>query len=923
MKWMTKTSMIAAVACAVVIGFSAGMPGWAESAQEITRAKLAAIKSISYSGTGDSAELVIKLSSPATYTSYKTTDPLRLVIDFSQVTQGDINAPVLVNKGNFKTVKVNRYDTDAGVLSRMNIELVHDSEAVVSASPTDPSELRVSFPASAESAAKAVEKTDSVKPVISETAASSPPPASTPAPVSPAPSSQPPTSVPDVAGRTLNSITASNESIILTLDGAVGDFKTFRLNKPERYVVDLINVKSGLAARLIPLNVAGVASARIGLYPDKVRVVFDSVNGDFPEASAAKTDSTVVVTLNVKPIVSNNPNTKLTATRTEAPAEKVSAPVREKPATRAADSDKPLEVAEVQQRSSAKANRSFGPSRVEMIDFQVIEGISRLSVKMRGDVSVDPPVRTAGFVTLTIKNTSLPKSLQRSLDTHSFASPVLRVTPLVVKNKKGTDAKIRIAMRVATSYEFRQEGDMLIVDFKNPEGLTSDKLASETTDRKLSASKAKASASTNADISDELAQPDPAVKSDSLRYKGRKVTLEFADADIRKIFQLLAEVSGKNFILGDDVTGNISLKLVNVPWDQALEIILDTRDLDLREAGNVLTIKKKGSFRTQEAADNENKKIAEKNLPLQPPKIYSVNYAAIDEVAGQFEKLSSGEKGAKIRIDATVTTDKRTNKIIVVDTQDRLTRMQNLLLEIDVPERQVMIEARIIEATSTFTRNLGVNWGIHFRDGSGSMLGINALDTGFGGLTSAPPSTGTGVSPGGSMGISFGTLGSNVQLDMRLNAAASASMIKIISSPKVATLNHKTAKISQGQKIPYQNTTSTAGATTQFIDAALSLDVTPHINANGTIVMQIKATNSSAGSGSPPPINTKEATTEMLLRDGETTVIGGIYVDSDTQGDDGVPYLMDIPLLGKLFKSTDNTKIKTELLIFVTPRILN
>jgi len=174
------------------------------------------------------------------------------------------------------------------------------------------------------------------------------------------------------------------------------------------------------------------------------------------------------------------------------------------------------------------------------------------------------------------------------------------------------------------------------------------------------------------------------------------------------------------------------------------------------------------------------------------------------------------------------------------------------------------------------------------------------------------------------MGISFGTLASTIQLDTRLNAAASAGMIKIISSPKVATLNHKTAKISQGQQIPYQNTTATTGAVTAFVAATLSLEVTPNINANGTIIMKIDAKNDAPGTSGtgPPPINTKQATTEMLLRDGETTVIGGIYVDSDTEGDDGVPYLMDIPLLGNLFKSNVKSKTKTELLIFITPRIL-
>jgi type IV pilus assembly protein PilQ len=248
--------------------------------------------------------------------------------------------------------------------------------------------------------------------------------------------------------------------------------------------------------------------------------------------------------------------------------------------------------------------------------------------------------------------------------------------------------------------------------------------------------------------------------------------------------------------------------------------------------------------------------------------------------------------------------------------------MRNLLAQLDVPERQVMIEARIVEASSTFTRSLGVNWGMHYRDGSASVMGINQLDTSFGGLANAAPTTGASGVAGSSMGISFGTLASNISLDLRLNAAASAGLVKIISSPKVSTLNHKTAKISQGQQIPYQNTTATTGAVTAFVAATLSLEVTPHINANGTIVMKIDAKNDAPGTGSPPPINTKQATTELLLKDGETTVIGGIFVDSETDGDDGVPYLMDVPLLGNLFRSSAKSKSKSELLIFVTPRIL-
>ena len=171
--------------------------------------------------------------------------------------------------------------------------------------------------------------------------------------------------------------------------------------------------------------------------------------------------------------------------------------------------------------------------------------------------------------------------------------------------------------------------------------------------------------------------------------------------------------------------------------------------------------------------------------------------------------------------------------------------------------------------------------------------------------------------------MSFGKLTSNIQLDLRLSAAATAGLVKIISSPKVVTLNNKTARISQGQSIPYLNTSSAEGAKTEFVDAVLSLDVTPHVTADGNIGMKVKATNNSPGTGSPPSINMKEATTELQVMNGETTVIGGIYVDSDTESNTGVPFLMDIPLLGWLFKSNSKQKAKTELLIFITPRIVS
>ncbi|MSN26365.1 MAG: type IV pilus secretin PilQ [Geobacter sp.] len=903
MKWMTKAKMMSALAFVILNGIILCAPGLADSAiSSSSKIALSSIESISTSGEGDSTELVIKLSSPATYTSYKTTAPLRLVIDLSQTTTGTITAPIIINKGNFKTVTVSRFDTDAGVLTRIDVELVKDSEAILTAMPAVPGELRLTFPSSLSGSTTIDSSSETVAPKKMVEA----PPLSDIQPVTQVPA--------EVVKPKLTSIKTVNNSIVMELDAPVVDFKTFRLSKPERYVIDLMDVQSALTTRLLPLNSAGVASARIGLYPDKVRVVLDAVNGAFPEANAAKNESGVVITLNPK-TVDDNTNTKLTATHsTEPPKTAANSGNAPHAVTKPAG---PLEakIDDLKVTNYAQTDNVNSPATVQMIDFQVVDGLSRVSVKIKGKIIADQPIKTPGFITLTVKNAILPKNLQRSLDAKSFISPVLRVTPLMVVGKTGTDTKIRIAMRTTAQFEMRQESDMLFVDIKNPAGLTADKLEIDAFD---SGSKVALQAVPNSREDELLSaqEPPPVISEHRHGYKGRKVTLEFADAEVRKIFQLLSEVSNKNFVLGDDVTGTISLKLVNVPWDQALDIILETKGLDKREDGNIILIKGKGKFKTQAEEEQEIKKALTKAIELKT-ETFSINYADITTIASQFNGLKS-DRG-------TISQDARTNKVIVKDIPQILNEMRKLLVQLDVPEKQVMIEARIVEASSSFTRNLGVNWGVHYRDGSASFLGINSLDTGFGGLTSAPPTSGTGSSAGGNMGISFGTLSSNIQLDMRLNAAASAGMIKIVSTPKVATLNNKTAKITQGQQIPYTSSTSDK-VETKFIEAALSLEVTPHINANGTIGMKIDAKNDSPGqttSGSTAPsINKKQAITEMLLRDGETTVIGGIYVDSDNTSDEGVPYLMDIPLLGKLFKTNNKTKTKTELLIFITPRIL-
>jgi len=915
MKWMPKTvitlSGMALFACInLVTNIFSPSAVYALDESSTQTAVLSSVKSIVLSGTGASTELVLTMTKPATYTSYKTASPLRLVIDLSQTIPGDARQQLL-NSGNFKSVQANRFDTDAGVLTRIEIELEKDAEAVITAGGENRSELRISFPTLSQKAENA-EKTAAVETVPAPVLQQAPPVSN---------STDQTAKTDKIAQKSLTAITSKNNAIVLAIEGGAGEFKGFRLSNPERFVVDIMNTQSTMASRIVPLNIAGIASARIGAYPDKVRVVLDSLNGSFPDAKAEKSEEGLIITLSSdkdKNSAKEEPSQSATVKAESAKSEPATKTVKEKNRETVPVAEKKAELSKENIASAPKAAKTSPPT-VEMVDFQVIDGVSRVSIKVQGAVASQAPVKTPGFVTVTLKNTRLPKNLQRSLEAKSFVSPILRVTPLTVKTRAGVDTKIRIALRKNAPFEYKSEGDMIFVDFKHPENMIAEKLPAEIQDSKPKAapSAVKPEDSKLADLEPATAQ-QPQISVDGKRiYKGRKVTLEFADAEVRKIFQLLSEVSNKNFVLGDDVTGTISIKLVNVPWDQALDIILETKGLDKREDGNIVIIKGRGKFKSQADEEQEIKKALTKAIELKT-EMFSINYSDVASIVTQLNALKT-DRGS-------ITQDSRTNKVIVKDIPQVLDDMRKLINQLDVPEKQVMIEARIVEATSTFTRSLGVNWGIHYRDGSASLLGINQFDSSFGGIAStAAPTTGLSGTAGGAAGISFGTLTSNIQLDLRLNAAASAGLVKIVSTPKVATLNNKTAKITQGQQVPYTSSTSDK-VETKFVEAALSLEVTPHINANGTIGMKIDAKNDSVGQAtggsSAPAINKKQATTEMLLRDGETTVIGGIYVDSDNESDDGVPYLMDIPFLGKLFRSNAKTKVKTELLIFITPRIL-
>jgi type IV pilus assembly protein PilQ len=892
----------------------------------------------------DASQVEILTDKPLSYTYYKTSDPPRIVIDLAQTEPGSINKSLEVNSGNIKRIEVAKHEFTGGFLSRIEIILAkEDSDFTVATDSVDKGKLQINFakpPVEGKLASDAKEETK--QPPAIETAtpqqgdtqaaksveqpvtldAPAPKPADSQIQVENKDAQVPPAVITEVVKdekltsvdaskpvepavepktisapqpKILRAVSASDEGIEINVPGGVETFNAFKLTKPDRLVLDLPGVKSGIAAKTIAIDKFAVGQVRQGIYPDKIRIVMDAAKGTLPSYQVIKgADGLKVVFAAV-------------------------------PASVAASSEKAPPAAQEKPVIAEKKAVTSKVSSIEAIDFKVVEDSSQIAIRVNGDCNAGKPVKVPGGLSLTIKNCQVPRKLQRMIDTSAFPAVVKMITPYQVKMRKGVDARILVKLEQSTTYSLKQEGDTLIWDIKNPEDIKS--ASSTTRPSQFAAAVKKAPAESPAAPIEKTAQPaEPATAHEKQPasatkygekkiYTGRRVSLEFSDADIRKILQLIAEVSNLNFLIGDDVSGTISIKLVNVPWDQALDVILETKGLEKKQDGNIMYIKPKGKFKSEDEEEAEAKKVHERRLELKT-RVFDINFAAVSDIASQFDKLKS-DRG-------TIAQDDRTNRVIVTDNEERLEKMRTLLKALDMPEKQVMIEARIVEASSTFTQDLGVQWGIHYKDGSASFLGISKVDVGLGGIVTPPPSSGTfGVSSsGGAAGFSFGRLNSNIQLDLRLSAAASIGQVKVISTPKVITLNNKSAKISQGQSIPYQ-TVSAEGTKTEFIEAALTLEVTPHVAADGTISMKIKATNNSAGSGTPPPINKKEATTEVQVMNGETTVIGGIYQDSDTETDNGVPFLQDIPLFGWLFKSNSKSKTKTELLIFITPKIVS
>lgn len=526
---------------------------------------------------------------------------------------------------------------------------------------------------------------------------------------------------------------------------------------------------------------------------------------------------------------------------------------------------------------------------ISNIDFQRGDQGEGNVVITLSDASVSPDIQDqGGKIRLDFAKTQLPESLRVRLDVKDFATPVQFVSA------SGSADKASIVIEPTGLYDY---------------------LAYQT-DNKLTLS------------IKPLTQDDvEARKAERFAYTGEKLSLNFQDIDVRSVLQLIADFTDLNLVASDTVAGNITLRLQNVPWDQALDLVLKTKGLDKRKIGNVLLVAPADEIAARERQELESQKQIAELAPLRR-ELIQVNYAKASDMAKLFQSVTSADGARDDR--GSITVDDRTNSIIAYQTQERLDELRRIVAQLDIPVRQVMVEARIVEANVDFDKSLGVEWrGVSLGDNNFIVGGTNSLIKGTDPLEIQAGNFVDLGAIGANTGLNLGFITNNTLLDLELSAMEKTGNGEVISQPKVVTSDKETAKILKGAEIPYQEASSSGATSTSFKQAALSLEVTPQITPDNRIIMEVKVTKdapdftNAAASGGVPAISKNEVNAKVLVADGETIVIGGVFSNTQSKSVDKVPFLGDIPYLGALFRRDLVKDSKSELLIFLTPRIMN
>lgn len=668
-------------------------------------------------------------------------------------------------------------------------------------------------------------------------------------------------------GIEFSSLPGDKIEIRMTFDGTPPVPTGYTIEQPARIALDLMDVTSGLDSKYHPLGSGNARSVTVVEAGDRTRVIVSM--------------------------------TELVAysTRVEGNALMV---LVGKPDAGGFIADERVMPAQVEARpSAAAASATRNAPVVEEIDFRRGEfGEGRVIVRL-SDPGIGVDVSSeGGDIRVEFTGVLIPESLQRRLDVTDFATPVLSIDAM----PESDNTVLMIEPTGDFDYLAYQADDVFTLEVKPL---------------------------TSAELEASLDQ--------IFRYRGEKLSLNFQDIEIRSVLQLIADFTDLNLVASDTVGGRITLRLKNVPWDQALDIIMKTKGLDKRQLGNVLMVAPAAELAAREKLELESRQQASELAPLRTEFI-EVRYASAPQIFALFEGSGEGEGVLSGR--GSVIVDERTNSIILTETAEKINEFRAVLEKLDVPVRQVLIEARIVTASSNFSESMGVRWGSvgfgfydngnAFTQAGGSLTTVQEIrDTigDDGGISFTSPEhlvVDLGLGNPDATAFAVGLVSDKYLLELELSALESEGRAEVIARPKVITADKQQASISSGVEIPYQEASSSGATSTSFKSATLGLDVKPQITPDDRIIMELSVKQDTVGAvfNGVPSINTNSIQTQVLVDNGETIVLGGIFTTQTTESTTKTPFLGDLPYVGRFFRRNTQSDDKQELLIFITPRLI-
>ena len=638
----------------------------------------------------------------------------------------------------------------------------------------------------------------------------------------------------------------------------------FTLNNPARIALDFPKTANGLNKNIISSEQGALKSVSLAQGKDRTRVVLNLTKN--VGYNAVLNGKDVIITLQGNEATASNTTTE----------------------TRFAEARATNQEHSINNVDFARGKNGEGRIIVDLSDAN-----SGINIKQKGKLIV------VDFI-----NTDVPADLQRRLNVINFNTPVLYIDTM----KQGKNGRITIEPKGNWEQSAYQADKKFIIDVRQV-----------------------------------IEDPDKLVRGSKPGYAGEKLSLNFQNIEVRSVLQVIADFTGLNIITSDTVTGNLTLRLKDVPWDQAMDIIMKNKGLTMRKTGNVIMVAPAEEVTAKDKAQLEANLAIEDLEPLRT-EVFTLRYQKADAfktilTGDNIDGGSTGGQGNRSILSkrGSAVIDPRTNTLFIQDTSKKLEEIQGLINKVDIPVKQVMIESRLVLADEKFGKSLGARFGVQSATTPGkNILSVggtlaNGVTTGIGtGTTNINGNTGLNsnlavANPTGSIAFSLFRLPAGLLLNLELTALETDRRGKVISSPRVTTANQKKARIAQGEEIPYLQASSSGAANVAFKKAELSLEVTPQITPDDKIIMDLEVRKDSRGTETAgvPSINTQNVVTQVLVSNGETAVLGGIYEQTERNDVEKVPFFGDIPIIGNAFKRRTKQDDKTELLIFITPRIMD